>query len=163
MNRLALLRLFLICAGMLVQLFAVPAFAKGTTTQIDIEGASLRKSVEIHAPRVIENFQVFAGPGTSTNEPHSLIADWAGGEVGPPPSQLERYRVSFHVMNYPQPYVVLYVLDASGGRGYVYIPGKGESYATNVGMIIRRVEGKWFRTLESWDTVARPLINKDVR
>jgi hypothetical protein len=132
---------------LLLSLFcSVPSFAKGITLSIVIAHNDGKKIVEITDADVVKKFQVFA----------DVIADRVAGEVSAPPANLERYRVSFKVENYPQPYVVQYVYDPSEGRGYMYTPGKGDDgYPTNIGMIIHHIEGKWFRTMASWDDVAK--------
>ena len=128
-------------------------FAKGPTTEITIESPLFARPIEITDPAITKQFQVFA----------SLIVDWASGAVAAP-SGLESYRVSFYVGEYAHPYVVLYAPDPSDKQGYVYVPGaRDEWYPTNVSMIIRHVEGRWFRALASWEGVARPLIERQRR
>jgi len=59
--------------------------------------------------------------------------------------------------------VVLYGYDPSNKKGYVYLPGKeNEWYRTNVSIVLRYVEGNWFRALANWDDVARPMIEKQL-
>jgi len=146
----------------LIGIAAVSLFAKGPTKKITIEGPSLARPIEITDPNVTRDFQVFGGLGTSNRESNGLIADWASGAVAPP-SGLETYRVSFYLDEYPIPYVVLYAFDPSTSQGYVYIPGKADEwYRTNISIIIRHVEGTWFRTRMRWEQVARPLISKQL-
>ena len=135
-------------------------FAKGSTSKITIESARLTGPITIVDPAVLTNFQVYAGPGTSTGETTSLIVDWASGKVPAAPKDLERYRVSFDVGR-EHPYVVLYAYDTAARRGYVYLPGKDDEwYRTNVFLIYRRLEGNWFRASEAWDKLAGRLIEK---
>jgi len=153
---------YLVFGVLLISFASFPSFAKGPTRKITIENPRFPKPIEITDPATTTNFQVFAGPGTSTNEAQSLIIDWATGAVTPP-SGLESYRVSFYLPGYVHPYVVLYAFDHSNKQGYVYLPGKkDEWYRTNISIVTRRVEGNWFRALVRWEDVARPMIEKQL-
>jgi hypothetical protein len=148
---------------LLISFASLSALAKGLPSKITIENSKFDRPIVITDSEITHKFSVFAGPGTSGNEPRSLIMDWAGGAVTPPPSELETYRVSFYVDGYALPYVVLYAFNSSKKQGYVYLPGKGEeSYRQNVSMIIRGVEGHWFRALPLWEDVATPLIQRQL-
>jgi hypothetical protein len=147
----------------LISLAPFPSFGKGPTTKITLESAHLFRPIEITDPAIIKDFPVFSGPGASGRQSTSLIVDWAAGPVTPKPG-LESYRVSFHLQEYPRPYVVLYAPDPSGKVGYVYLPGKHDAvYSTNVAIIYRGVEGNWFRALPRWEDLARPLIEKELK
>src|SRR4051812_14946319 len=87
-------RLGIVCAFVLM--IAPALFAKGKTVRITIEGADLKGAVEITDPKVLANFNVWAGPATSSNEAQSLIVDWAHGPVKGLPASLPRYKVSFY-------------------------------------------------------------------
>jgi len=131
--------------------------AKGATERIVISGGDLPAPIEITDPVVIQRFRIWAGPGTSSNEPQSLNADWSRGAAKP----LEGapvYQVSFVTTR--GPYVVRYAIDA-GNRGYVYLPGKADAeYEHNVWLILRGVEGAWFHARSEWEDLANPLIAK---
>jgi hypothetical protein len=135
--------------------------AKGKTVKVLITGGDLTKPVEISDPNTLVHFQVWAGPGTSSNQDQAFIADWSSGPIKESPSNLTRYQVSFYV-DLPEgrnTYVVLYAFDRSTERGYVYVPGKSDQYfQSNVSMIFRGVEGNWFHAWTVWDNVAEPLI-----
>jgi hypothetical protein len=136
-------------------------FAKGKTVRITIEGAGLEKAVEITDAKLLANFNVWAGPATSSNEAKSLIVDWAHGAITPPPASLPRYRVSFYTSlpNERVVYVVFYAYDPATKQGWVYLPGKAdEFYRLNVSTIYHGVEGKWFHAWDRWEDVATPLI-----
>jgi hypothetical protein len=145
-------------------LVGVPAElgAKAKTTRITITGGGLTEPIEITNPDIIGNFQVWAGPATTSNENRSLIVDWAEGPVTEPPGTLPRYDVSFYAkLTGPDQlvYVVSYKYDPSSGHGYVYLPGSGEDhYRLNTSSIFHGVEGRWFRAWDEWEKVARPLI-----
>jgi hypothetical protein len=85
-------------------------------------------------------------------------AFFAGGSSAPDAS-LPRYTVSFHVqlpnwMNagVQVKYVVLYVKDTRAGRGFIYLPGRGEAgYRLNIGTIIRDgQDGMWHSAASEW-------------
>ena len=157
MNR----RLAIFMCVSLLLLAPTELLGKGKTVKVVVAGGDLAKSIEISDPNVLANFQVWAGPGTSSNQGPAFIADWSSGAIKELPKGLARYEVSFFV-DEPQEriaYVVLYAFDSSTGRGYVYIPGKSDNhYWTNVGSIFRGVEGNWFHAWPLWDRVAVPLI-----
>jgi hypothetical protein len=139
--------------------------AKGKTVRITIKGADLNSPIEITDPKILANFNVWDGPGTSSNEGQGLIVDWSQGTMSSPPKGLPLYEVSFYVdfgnREEKQVYVVSYEYDPSSRLGYVYLPGKGEKWwRLNVSSIFRDVEGNWFSAWSSWENVARPLIEK---
>lgn len=134
---------------------------KGKTVRITIKAHNLRTPIAITDPDTLAPFNVWAGPGTSSNERQSLIVDWAKGPVAHPSANLPRYTVSFYseLQTERLVYVVLYVFDASAGQGYVYVPGRQDSfYALNVSTILHGNEGNWFRSWSAWDAVAKPLL-----
>lgn len=61
--------------AVLVASIPVLLTAKGTTTRIVVTGPDLVSPIEIVED--VGRFHVWAGPGTSSNEPQSLIADVA--------------------------------------------------------------------------------------
>jgi len=137
--------------------------AKAATSKIVIEGSDLDRPIEISDPKVLRDFRIWAGPGTSSNEGQSLIIDWSQGTIGAPQKELQRYRVSFYVQLAPEKhavvYKVLYAYDPSKGEGYVYLPGEtDDGYGLNVRSIVHFVEGHWFHAWKVWDNIARPLI-----
>jgi len=143
-------------------LLAVPGavFASGDTVRISISGPTLATPVEITDGA--SGFQVWAGPGTTTNESQSLIVNWAGGTVAPPSFE-PTYEVRFHTTRTrgPKTYLVLYKIDPATVAGYVYIPGKDHpAYAENTWLILHKVEGRWFRAWSEWEKLAHPLIAK---
>lgn len=147
-------------------LLAIPAqlFAKGVTLKIIIRGGDLKAPIEITDSKVLANFIVWAGPGTSPNETEAFIIDWSDGPGAERPKGLPRYEISFYA-KHPEErlvYVVFYEYDPATLRGYVYLPGKTDQwYRLNVSTILRGVEGNWFRAWSAWDDVARPLLADD--
>jgi len=120
--------------------------AKGPTVKLTVTGPALSQPLDITDSRVLMSSQVFAG------------AFLSGGSSAPDAS-LPRYRVSFHVelpkwMNagVQVKYVVLYVKDSRTGRGFVYLPGRGEDgYWLNVGTIMRDgQDGRWHSAGSEW-------------
>jgi hypothetical protein len=150
-------------------LLVIPAqvLAKGHTVKITIQGADLKTPVEITDPNVLTKFQVWSGPGTSSNFPGfnpnapGFIVDWTQA-VAKPPKGLQRYEVSFYAKMPDERliYVVFYEYDPATEHGYIYLPGRtDEWYRLNVSTISHGgIEGKWFRAWSEWENVARPLI-----
>jgi hypothetical protein len=136
--------------------------AKGNTVKITIKGGDHKRPIEISDPKILANFRVWTGPGTSSVDRQGLIIDWSRGPVVGPPQALRRYQVSFHTdPNEQIVYVVYYVVSPGAGQGYVYVPGESDEwYGLNVHSIFRGVEGKWFRAWSTWERVARPLIEQ---
>jgi hypothetical protein len=147
-------------------------FAKGTTTRITINGAGLPSPVEVSDPQVLENFNVWSGPGTFANgveETEGFIIDWASGPVTAPPNGLRTFELSFYVKYTDRPsseqtdrlaYIVSYAVDPATGQGYVYLPGKSdEPYRLNTRAIYRGCEGRWFRANAAWQAAFRNVVH----
>jgi len=150
-------------AAILVVISALPVTltAKEKTLKITVSGGNLATPVEITDLKILDNFNVWTGPGTSSNEDEGFIVQWSRGATAEPPSRLSQYLVSFYTeRSSEQPYyVVSYCYDSSRRRGYVYFPGFSEKwYSQNVGTIFRGVEGDWFLSRPVWDTTVEPLI-----
>lgn len=146
----------------------IPArlFAKADISKITIEGADLKTPIEITDFRDFKGvgYSPWAGPGTFVNGKAQtegfIIDDWSQ-PVTERAKGLQRYKVSLYA-KFPDEklvYVVLYEYDPATGRGYIYLPGRGDEwYGLNMGTIARGVEGRWYRSRTAWDSVARPLI-----
>ena len=154
--------LLVLLNSLLILSVPTPLLAKGKTVKITIKGANLKTPIEISDPKILANFQVWTGPGTSTADSQSLIIDWSQGPDTKPPESLRRYQVSFHTdPNEQIVYVVYYAFSPGAVQGYVYLPGDSDEWAgLNVRSIWRGVEGKWFPAWSAWERVARPLIEK---
>jgi hypothetical protein len=144
-------------------------FAKGKTTKIVIEGPDLSKPIEITDQIVLANFNVWAGPGTSSKRQGanahspSFIVDWSRGPTIHPPEALQKYQVTFYTEGRSErpSYVIYYVVAPSPNHGYVYLPGPSDKWwQLNTFSIVRGGEGQWFPALDAWEYVARPLIEK---
>jgi hypothetical protein len=145
--------------------------AKGPTTRIVIAGPSLSTSLEITDPAILNQFAVWAGPGTRVNGEESLVGfiiDWQAGVSTQRAGGLPRYEVSFHTRHTNQSsasqsehlaYVVWYEPDVIGDRGFVYLPGRGDdAFALNVGTILRGREGQWFNATDAWHRMAMRVL-----
>jgi hypothetical protein len=154
-------------SAMLVASVSTPLLAKGKTVKITISGADLKRPIEIFDPKILANFSVWTGPGTSTADHQELIIDWSEGPVRETPDTLRKYQVSFYAgapANERIVYVVYYAFSIGDEQGYVYLPGESDEwYGRNVRSIVRGVEGKWFRAWSDWERVARPLIENAER
>lgn len=117
--------------------------AKGETVRIRVEGADLAAPIEITDPLLLKKFQVWTGPGTSSNEGQGFIIDWSRGFIAKVPPKVRVYTVSFFA-NLPREKlvsVVLYAYDSSAGERFVFLPGRGDrSYWLNVGSILHGLE-----------------------
>ena len=144
-------------------------FAKGDISKITIEGADLKTPIEIIDFRDFKgvDYSPWSGPGVSVNgkaQTEGFIIDNWSQPVTDRLKGLQRYKVSFYA-KFPDEklvYVVLYEYDPATGRGYIYLPGRGDEwYGLNMGTIARGLEGHWYRAQAAWDSVARPLIAGD--
>ena len=142
---------------------------KGATTKVVIEGPDLAKPIEITDRKILANFNVWTGPGTFSTQPGfnanapSFIIDWSQGPIAEVPQAVQKYQVSFYSEELSERpiYVVYYAVSRSSEAGYVYLPGKSEEWwRLNVKSIMRGVEGKWFHAWDTWENIARPLIEK---
>jgi hypothetical protein len=159
---------------LLVAALATSVQAKGATTTITLKAGNLAAPISLVDPNVVAKFQVWAGPGVTitrfgvaTEQTEGFIIDWQS-RVTAPPDGLPQYEVAFYVdkqrVSEDQPvYVVSYVHDAAAGRGYVYLPGKGDGrYAQNSQSMFHGhgLEGNWFRATDAWVDAVRPLLAK---
>jgi hypothetical protein len=137
------------------------SYAKEDTVRITINGGDLAAPIEIADPAVVKRYNVWAGRGTSSDEPNGVSIDWTRG-IAEPPKGVAVYEVSFvTTRRNPGTYVVRYAIDAASHRGYVYLPGKTDpGYWDNVFLIYRKVEGNWFHAWDEWEKLANPMIEK---
>src|SRR4051812_20629754 len=112
--------------------------AKGAMTKIVLAGPALARPIEIVDPAVVNQFQVWAGPGTESGGvagQTGFIIDWKTGAFANRPRGLLRYEVTFYptlerltpdrrIETLPPRivYVVPYERAPASGRGYVYLP-----------------------------------------
>jgi hypothetical protein len=142
---------------------ALSLAAKEKTIRITMKGGNLANAVDITDLGILDNFNVWTGPGTSSIDAEGFIIQWARGTVAEPPKELPRYQVSFYAERSPERpvYVVTYCYDASSKQGFVYLPGPGEKwYSQDVSAILHGVEGNWFHARNMWDLIATQLIAK---
>ena len=157
-------RIAVLLSALLILSVCTRLLAKERTVKITISGDGLKTPIEISDPKILANFSVWAGLGTSTADQQGFIIDWSQGPVREPPKTLRRYQVAFYAGAPPNEqivYVVYYAFNPGTDPGYVYLPGESdELFSRNVRSIFRGVEGKWFRAWSAWERVARPLIEK---
>jgi hypothetical protein len=167
-------------AGVLAVLLAASIDAKGPTTRIEIRDLAAGSVSQLTDRTVVDQFQVWAGPGTysgpsgqATEGTEGFIIDWRSGPITERPAQLRRYELRFYVAprgsvpaaiaNKPPAdklaYVALYEHDPATGRGYVYLPGgSDEHFRLNVASIHRQgLNGKWFRASQAWQSAFMSL------
>ncbi len=149
------------------------AWAKGITVMVVVEGSGLGEPIYIRDP-TIEQFHVWAGPGTRMNGiegREGFIIDWSTTVAPDQARSLQRYQLSFYVKQWNSvsrtysgehlAYVVSYVVDSLSGESYVYLPGgRDAEYRLNARSIHRgpRWEGHWFRATPAWRQLVTPLL-----
>lgn len=161
---------WLVTCGLVSCLAVVPLWAKGPTTRIVIAGPALPAPLRITDAALLRQFSVWSGLGTGANGVESsegFIIDWHSGTSAEPALHLPRYEVSFYAKYANRPlasqdehlaYVVRYAPDVAAGRGYVYLPGRGDdAFALNARTIFRGVEGRWFKATDAWYQAAATL------
>jgi hypothetical protein len=128
---------------------AVPAAAKGLTRKVVVSGPALSSPTVLTTPAALAN--VWSG-------------DFLGGASEQPNEDWPHYLVEFYVEPPHEPmqmmYSVMYVHDPKTGRGFVYLPGRGESgWRRNVATIMRDgQDGRWHRASADWNhAIARGL------
>jgi hypothetical protein len=143
---------FSVTAATLCVVLAVSLAAKAPTVRLTIAGPDLPSPVEITNPK-------------------ALASIWAGSFIGASSEELDkslpRYLITFYVRwanaskeTIKPKYVVTYVRDPRTGRGFVYLPGRGEAgYAMNVGAMERNgQDGRWHIAEAEWsDAITRAL------
>jgi hypothetical protein len=149
---------------------ATPALAKGETKQITIAGGGLATPIVITDPAILKRFNVWSGPGTSGTV--QGVA-WKATEgfviasatpVDDRPTGLAHYEVAFVVDRQDRDghdlsYVISYEYDARADRGYVYFSGRNDpQWRTNVFLIMRDLEGRWYPASHAWQDAVTPLI-----
>ena len=96
----------------------------------------------------------------------AFIVDWTKGIVSDVPSPALTYKVTLYVDGYSPPCNKYEVLYKFGGTapGYVYLPRVyfprwNEAFGRcNTRLILRDVEGNWFRASKAWDEVAARFL-----
>ena len=155
----------------MVARLSVALAAKGETTRIVISGGDVGALRAIVDPVLLERFHVWAGAGTyhsyaggpKIEGTEGFIVDWAAGIAEERPAGLPRYEVAFHLVagSTPLVYTVLYEPDASSGRGYVYVPGRGDRWFPANARVIWRghgFEGRWLHATGAWQEAAASVI-----
>jgi hypothetical protein len=128
--------------------------AKSDTVKIIVSGGGLASAIEITDPRILDISNVWTG--------HFL--DRSRGAAKEPPRGLRRYEVSFYIQivdnNLQKKYVLYYYPNTGTEPGYIYLPGKGETwYTLNVEAILRDgQDGKWNCASAVWEDLVRPVI-----
>jgi len=148
--------LFVFPLAALLMLLGMPgtASAKGPTVKIMISGGGLTSAIEVTDPRILEISNVWGGQ----------FLDRSRGTAEEPPRGLRRYEVSFYVKfadnDVRKKYVVYYYPNLSAEQGYIYLPGKEETwYHLNVGTIWRQgQDGKWNYASPRWEDLIKPVI-----
>lgn len=160
----------IVCISIL--LVSVPAWSKGRTIKIVIEGDNLSGAVEITDPDILTQFSIWNGPGVESRGPDGVphppahlnrkqsfgrFIDWPAGKAMRRPPGLQRLEVSFFVgvpreKDTSRRYVVAYEVDNMDSRGYIYLPRWKND------LIYHGVEGNWFYASERWNELIMPIV-----
>jgi hypothetical protein len=130
------------------------ASAKSPTVKIMISGGGLTSTIEATDPRILDISNVWSGQ----------FLDHSRGTAKEPRRGLQRYEVSFYVKiadnEVRKKYVLYYYPNSEAEPGYIYLPGKGETwYSLNVGTIIRQEQdGKWNYASPAWEDLIKSVI-----
>ena len=148
--------------------FLTPSiFAKGATVKIEISSAQLSKPISVTDPDIVGEFNIWSGPnsrwrsknGSWITDYSFIFIDFPGGVISSPPDNLFTFDVEFHIAGAPdQPpveetYKVQYAINPSENGGYMYLP-------TGNLFVYHGVEGNWFRSIESWEKLVRPIVEQ---
>jgi hypothetical protein len=131
-----------------------PAWAKSPTAKMTISGGALTSEIETTDPRILNGSNLWEG----------RFLDASQGVVKEPPSGLRTYEVWFYIKvadnSVRRRYVVYYSPNTAAGRGYIYLPGKGQPwYDLNVSAILRdRQDGKWSYAAPAWEELLKTVI-----
>lgn len=146
----------------------VLAFAKGETTSITLSESG--KTVATLNAAAIKEFSFGPGPGNFVGagapgwQPKSWIVENWESPVAEPAAQLTRLQATFQLTMRDEStrnYVVFFAFDPATKQGYVYLPGKGESYYdSNVSLMLRgdKYDGHWFLASTEWTNKARAAM-----
>jgi len=130
------------------------AQAKAPTCKIVIEGGSLHQPLEITDPKILDLSNVWMGRFIDSD--HDPVTE--------PPRGIGPYEISFYVKfgeNDIRKKYVLYYHPRSGSQpGYIYLPGRGDTWQyLNWSTIMREGDdGKWHYALPTWESLVKPLI-----
>ena len=141
-------------AFLLAVLTMPEAWAKARTAKIVISGGVLTTTIEVTDPRILDASNVWTGP----------FLDNSKAATKDSPTDLLRYEVSFYIKvaddRFRKKYVVYYYPNSASQQGYIYLPGKAETwYFLNVQSIIRdQRDGKWNYASPTWENLMKPVI-----
>jgi hypothetical protein len=150
----------LLAVSALVVAGALPLVARGNavTVRLEVSGAALSKAVHVTNRDLLEMSNVYGG-------------QFLGVPADSVDSGLPRYVVSLVVESRtPMPalaptgtykrYTFHYALDRRSGKGFIYLPGRGEDgYRGNIGLIIRDDhDGRWHHASETWAALLNPYL-----
>jgi len=113
------------------------------TAKLTVSGPGFPRPLEIVDPAVLALSNVFSGT-------------FIGGAATEPDRSWPRYTVVFDVQHRngveAAAYVVHYVRDAATGRGFIYLPGRGDPrYRRNIHTILRTdQDGTWRHASPAW-------------
>ena len=170
---IALARVVSIAAGGLVEKIDFSSFVpasptaggQGPISRITLSAPGL--AVEILDAKARNDFRVGVGPGNFLNgmpnwQPKSwIVEDWNDPVAEPDPS-LRRVKATFSLDRGrgAREYVVFYVYDSVAKLGFVYVPGRGDPFYSDLIYRGEEFEARWFRATPEWTKEAQATIEK---
>jgi hypothetical protein len=131
---------------------ATAALAKAPTTKIVVDGGGLKTPIDIVAPQILQQSNVWLGAMLDQSTPAFSDAPAAG----------PRFRLQFFAnfgRGEEKVYTMLYQPNAHGA-GYLFLPFD----ARNRGSIIRDGrDGKWSYAARDWEALVKPVILRAAR
>jgi hypothetical protein len=140
---------------LLTLLFPRPAQAKSSTVKITISGGDLSKTIEVDDSQILDASNIWSGK----------FLDRTRGTAKKLPEGLRRYEVSFYIRGNDNGLArryVLYYYPSTTDPGYIYLPGKGETwYWLNVAAILREGrDGNWNYASPAWESLIKSVISR---
>lgn len=159
-----------LCVSLLT--IPVPAWSKGQTIKIVIEGDHLPVPIEITDPEVVGQFSIWNGPGVGMRDPLEepeisayvepegsvgRFIDWPKGFANNHPRNLQRLEVTFFVGVPREPgnareFVFAYEIDWDNDDGYIFLPMWKND------LIWHGVELNWLHAHERWNETIMPIV-----
>jgi LPXTG-motif cell wall-anchored protein len=143
-------RHLLVGIALLAILFpAAVTSAKGPADKITVFGPGLAAPVEVTDSKALDEFSPWG----------DRFMDLSRGFVANAPDG-DTFQVTIEVKPLWR-YSFDYIRGPAGGRGYIYLPGDGDSrHEKNTFTIIRREDGRWVYASQDWDALMARVLKQ---